>query len=224
MITVHYLEHSRAHRVLWLLEELGLAYELKRYERRPDMLAPRSLKEVHPLGKSPVIEDNGVIAAESGAITEYLVRKYDGEGVLKPSDEENFRRYTYWLHYAEGSAMPVLLLKLIFSVLPERTPFLVKPVAKAICKGATDKLIDPQVKDHVAFWETELQRHGYFAGSAFSAADIMMSFPVEAGIDRIEYDGQTEAISQWMEAIRSRPAYQRALERGGAYRFSGSNA
>ncbi|OXT00512.1 glutathione S-transferase [Notoacmeibacter marinus] len=224
MITVHYLEHSRAHRVLWLLEELGLAYELKRYERRPDMLAPRSLKEVHPLGKSPVIEDDGVIVAESGAITEYLVRKYDGEGVLKPSDEENFRRYTYWLHYAEGSAMPVLLLKLIFSVLPERTPFLVKPVAKAICKGATDKLIDPQVKDHVAFWETELQRDGYFAGSAFSAADIMMSFPVEAGIDRIEYDGETGAISQWMEAIRSRPAYQRALERGGAYRFSQSSA
>lgn len=224
MITVHYLEHSRAHRVLWLLEELGQPYELKIYERRSDMLAPKSLKEVHPLGKSPIIEDEGVIVAESGAISEYLVRKYDPEGVLKPSDEENFRRYTYWLHYAEGSAMPVLLLKLIFSLLPERVPFVVRPVAKAICKGTTDKLIDPQLKDHIAFWEDELQRDGYFAGPAFSAADIMMSFPVEAGIGRIEYGGQTEAISQWLETIRLRPAYRRALEKGGAYRFSQSSA
>ncbi|RLQ88295.1 glutathione S-transferase [Notoacmeibacter ruber] len=224
MITVHYLEDSRAHRALWLLEELEQPYGVKVYKRGSDMRAPQSLKDVHPLGKSPVIEDDGVIVAESGAITEYLVGKYGGDRKLMPEGAENLRRYTYWLHYAEGSAMPILLLKLIFSMLPEQTPFVVKPVAKAISKGAASKVIDPEVNTHIAFWEQSLEEEGYFAAPHFTAADIMMSFPVEAGLSRIDYKGKKSAISAWLETIRSRPAYKKALERGGSYRFTRSEA
>lgn len=221
MIIVHYLENSRAHRVLWLLEELGLDYDIRTYRRGPDMRAPESLRQIHPLGKSPVIEDEGRIFAESGAITEHLVRSYGG-GRLVPAGEAERDRYTYWLHYAEGSAMPVLLLKLVFDTIPRRMPFFLRPVARAISTGVNAKLIAPQVRDHVGFWESELARDGYFAGAAFSAADIMMSFPVEAGMGRLGYRGETRAISVWLATIRSRPAYRRALERGGAYAFAGT--
>ncbi|MCM2471883.1 glutathione S-transferase [Rhizobium sp. CG5] len=221
MITVHYLENSRAHRILWLLEELGLEYEVKTYKRAPDMRAPASLKTVHPLGKSPVIEDKGRVIAESGAIIEYLVDAYGGEALRPALRTDERRRYTYWLHYAEGSAMPLLLLKLLFSRLPQQMPLLLRPVAGLISKGVSAKLIDPQLADHVAFWESELARDGWFAGKAFSAADIAMSFPVEAGMTRIKV-GETAALRRYMAAIRARPAYQRALTRGGAYVYATS--
>lgn len=221
MITVHYLENSRAHRILWLLEELGLEYEVKTYKRAPDMRAPASLKTVHPLGKSPVIEDKGRVIAESGAIIEYLVDAYGGEALRPAIGTDERLRYTYWLHYAEGSAMPLLLLKLLFSRLPQQMPLLLRPVAGLISKGVSAKLIDPQLADHVAFWESELARDGWFAGKAFSAADIAMSFPVEAGMTRIKV-GETAALRRYMAAIRARPAYQRALTRGGAYVYATS--
>jgi glutathione S-transferase len=207
MITVHYLDNSRAHRILWLLEELGLEYAVKTYHRAPDMRAPESLKAVHPLGKSPVIEDGGRVVAESGAIIEYLVDTYGAGKNLKPAaGSDAALRYTYWLHYAEGSAMPLLLLKLIFLRLPGQLPFFLRPVASLIATGVQKKLVDPQLADHLAFWNAELA----------------MSFPVEAGLTRMEAMGDVSAVRRYMEAIRARPAYQRALAKGGQYDYARS--
>lgn len=224
MILVHYLERSRAHRVLWLLEELGLDYEVKTYRRTKEYRAPEALKSVHPLGKSPVIEDDGRIIAESGAITEYLVERYGGEALRPGAGTDERLRYTYWLHYSEGSAMPLLVMKLIFSRLPSQMPFFLRPVAKMIADGVNGRLIDPQLADHVSFWANELARDGFFAGPEFSAADIAMSFPVEAGLTRISAGAQELAqLRRWMESIRARPAYVRAIERGGnSYGYSDS--
>ncbi|MGG7519579.1 glutathione S-transferase family protein [Allorhizobium undicola] len=220
MITVHYLDNSRAHRILWLLEELGLDYEVKTYRRGPDMRAPESLKAVHPLGKSPVIEDGGNVYAESGAIIEYLIETY-GKGALKPAQgSPGHSRYLYWLHYAEGSAMPLLLLKLIFSRLPRQVPFLLRGTARLISKAVGAKLVDPQLADHMALWESELARDGFFAGRELTGADIAMSFPVEAALSRVEVSGPMPAMRHYLEAIRARPAYRRALERGGAYGYA----
>ena len=217
MIIVHYLENSRAHRILWLLEELGVPYDINVYRRGGDMRAPESLKAVHPLGKSPVIEDDGRVIAESGAIIEYLIETYGGDALRPPAGTDERLRYSYFLHYAEGSAMPLLVMKLIFSKLPSQVPLLLRPIASLIAKGVGAKFLDPQLQDHVAFWESELGRDGYFAGAAFSAADIAMSFPIEAAMSRI--DGAKE---QTAPAIRARPAYRRALERGGAYDYAAS--
>ena len=222
MRRVHYLEDSRAHRILWLLEELGLDYEIKTYKRGPDMRAPRELKNIHPLGKSPVLEEDSAVYAESGAITGYLVDRYDTSGAFKPEPgTENGERYRYWMHYAEGSAMPLLLQKLLFTMLPKRAPALIRPVARKISDTALDKMVDPQLADHLAFWESELARDGFFAGPEFTAADIMMSFPVEAAADRAMEPGPGPATAAYLQAIRARPAYQKAVEKG-AYRYSGS--
>ena len=219
MITVHYLDDSRAHRILWLLEELGLPYAIKLYRRGSDMRAPVALKAVHPLGKSPVIDDNGRIIAESGAIVEYLIDTYGGEALRPEAGTEERLRYTYWMHYAEGSAMPLLLLKLLFGRLPEQVPFFIRPVAALIAKGALAKFVDPQLHDHLGFWNSELKRGGWFAGGSFSAADIIMSFPVEAAASRVRFDGDMSAMRAYLDSIRARPAYQKALERG-EYRYS----
>ncbi|WP_165218557.1 glutathione S-transferase family protein [Affinirhizobium pseudoryzae] len=223
MIIVHYLNNSRAHRILWLLEELGLSYEVKIYQRGADMRAPASLKAVHPLGKSPVIEDQGRIIAESGAIIEYLVETYgEGKGLKPAAGTDEALRYRYWLHYAEGSAMPLLLLKLLFLRLPSQLPFFLRPVASLIATGVQAKLVDPQLADHLAFWNGELARGGWFAGSAFTGADIAMSFPVEAGMTRMKSMGDVRAVRRYLDAIRARPAYRRALEKGGQYDYATS--
>ena len=222
MILVHYLDNSRAHRILWLLEELELDYEVKTYRRGSDMRAPDSLRQVHPLGKSPVLEDGGKVYAESGAIIEYLLDTY-GNGRLRPvAGTDAYRRYLYWLHYAEGSAMPLLLLKLLFTRLPGQMPWLLRPVAAAMSKGVRAKLIDPQLRDHLVYWETELKREGFFAGGDLTGADIAMSFPVEAAMSRADAAGDTPAIRAFLEAIRKRPAYRKALEKGGAYVYARS--
>ncbi len=213
MITVHFLNLSRAQRLLWLLEELGLEYEVKHYKRNSAYLAPRELKEIHPLGKSPILEDDGKMIAESGAIFEYLIEKY-GQGRLAPpagSDEK--LRYTYWMHYTEGSAMPLLVMKLIFLKIPQRVPFLIRPIAKSICNGAMKTLIDPQLRDHIALWESELSKDGWFAGKEFTAADIMMSFPMENIGSRFPEARESAAIQTYLKAIAERPAYQAALEK-----------
>lgn len=221
LIIVHYLDNSRAHRILWLLEELGLPYEIKLYKRGPDMRAPASLKQVHPLGKSPVIEDNGRIIAESGAIIEYLIDTYgEGRGLRPAAGSDERLRYTYWLHYAEGSAMPLLVMKLIFSKLPGQMPLLLRPVARLISNGVSAKLLDPQLADNLSFWEAEVSRGGFFAGQTFSAADIAMSFPVETGMSRYAGAAKSPALRAWLQSIRARDAYKHALERGGHYAYS----
>jgi glutathione S-transferase len=217
-IIVHHLNNSRSQRVLWLLEELGLPYEVKHYQRDSEtMLAPPALFAVHPLGKSPVITDDGVTVAESGAIIEYLL-KHHGAGRLAPSDEIGQRRLSYWLHYAEGSAMPPLLLALVFSrVAKAPAPFFVRPIARAIASKVRNAFIDPQLKLHLDFMEAELGKNTWFAGAEFSAADIQMSFPVEAAAARGGLKQDRPHLTGFLQRIHARPAYQRALEKGGPY-------
>jgi glutathione S-transferase len=219
MITVHHLNNSRSQRVLWLLEELGVDYEIKHYQRdAKTMLAPPELRGIHPLGKSPVITDGDITVAESGAIVEYLVDRY-GDGKLKPAHRTAEQlRYTYWLHYAEGSAMPPLLMSLIFRRIPTQPmPFFVRPVAKGIAGKVLTNYIEPQLKQHLDYLESELEERDWFAGNEFSAADIQMSFPVEAFASRGGLGKGQARLSDWLERIHARPAYQRALERGGPY-------
>ena len=175
------------------------------------------LRAIHPLGKSPVITDGGKTIAESGAITEYLVGTY-GDGRLIPSPNTPERlRYTYWLHYAEGSAMPPLLLKLLFTLMPKRAPALLRPLVRKVSNQAMTALVNPQLKLHMAFWESELSKTEWFAGDAFTAADIQMSFPLEAAAARGGLEQGHPKAMAFLERIHARPAYQRALERGGPY-------
>jgi glutathione S-transferase len=221
MIIVHHLNNSRSQRILWLLEELGLEYEIKKYQRDPKtMLAPPELRAVHPLGKSPVIQDGDTIVAESGAIIEYLVGRY-GDGRLAPAPGTPERlRYTYFLHYAEGSAMPPLLLKLVFDrVESTPAPFFVRPIARAIAKKVKDSFVLPQIRQHLTFLEGELASRAWLAGDDFSAADIQASFPLEAAAMRGGLDAQYPKLCAFLERIHARPAYRRALERGGKYDF-----
>jgi glutathione S-transferase len=222
MIIVHHLNNSRSQRILWLLEELGLDYEIKKYQRDPkSMLTPPELRAVHPLGKSPVVEDGDTIVAESGAIIEYLVGRY-GDGRLAPAPGTPERlRWTYFLHYAEGSAMPPLLLKLVFDrVESTPAPFFVRPIARAIANKVKDGFVLPQIRQHLAFLEGELAERAWFAGDDFSAADIQLSFPLEAAAARGGLDGKYPKLSAFLERIHARPAYRRALERGGKYDFA----
>jgi len=218
MIVVHHLNNSRSQRVLWLLEELGLPYEIKRYQREASGLAPKSLEAVHPLGKSPVIVDEGRAIAESGAILEYLVERHaNGRFAPAPGTPERLR-YTYWMHYAEGSAMPPLLLKLIFDrVAKSRMPFFVKPIAKGIAAKVTGAVIAPNIKRHLDFMEASLKDDPWFAGKAFSAADIQMSFPIEAAQARAGLDTSRPRLMDFLARIHARPAYQRAIEQGGPF-------
>jgi len=217
MLTVHHLNNSRSQRVLWLLEELGVPYEIKRYERDPKtMLAPPELRAVHPLGKSPVITDDGLTIAESGAIIEYLVDKY-GQGRFAPAAGTPERlRYTYWLHYAEGSAMPPLLLKLIaLRIASAPMPFFAKPIARKIAGTLQSSFVDPQLKLHLGYIEDQLSKSTWFAGDEFSAADVQMSFPLEAATARGGM--RLPAVTAFLQRIHARAAYRRALERGGEY-------
>ena len=219
MITLHHLNNSRSQRVLWLLEEMNLPYEIVRYERDAEtMLAPPELRAIHPLGKSPIVVDGSVTLAESGAILEYLLNKYD-RGTLKPAQNTPEQlRFTYWLHYAEGSAMPPLLLSLVFSKLAKtRDPFFLRPVFKKIAARANQTFIGPQLKLHFDFMEKELSQRPWFAGSEFTAADIQMSFPLEAGKMRGALGPQHLQLNDFLRRIHARPAYQRALEKGGPY-------
>jgi glutathione S-transferase len=221
MIVVHHLNNSRSQRILWLLEELGLEYEIKRYQRDPKtMLAPPSLREVHPLGKSPVIADGGHTLAESGAIIEYLVDRY-GTGKLAPAPGTSERlRYTYWLHFAEGSAMPPLLMKLICDRVEKGPmPFFVRPIARGVARKVKAAFVEPNLVRHLDYMEAELGKTTWFAGNEFSAADIQMSFPVEASAARGGLNDSRPKLMDYLHRAHSRPAYRRALERGGEYQL-----
>ena len=216
MIVVHHLDHSRSQRVLWLLEELGLDYEIRRYARDPKtMLAPASLRAVHPLGKSPVIVDGDKTLAESGAILEYLVDAYGAGRFAPPRGAPDHLRYAYFMHYAEGSLMPPLSMKLVFLRLPRAAPFLVRPIAGAIASKALASYVDPQIERHLDFLEGELEHRPWFAGDEFSAADIQMSFPLEAAASRAGLDARRPRLWDFLQRIRARPAYARALAKGG---------
>ncbi|WP_315777318.1 MULTISPECIES: glutathione S-transferase [unclassified Bradyrhizobium] len=217
MLTVHHLNNSRSQRVLWLLEELGVPYEIIRYERQPDMRAPKELRAIHPLGKSPVITDNGNTVAESGAIVEYLIETYGNGRLIPPPKTPERLRYSYWLHYAEGSAMPLLLLKLLFNIMPKRAPALLRPIVRKVSNQALSTLVNPQLKQHMAFWESELQKSEWFAGDSFTAADIQMSFPLQAAASRGGLEQGHPRAMDFLARIESRPAYKIALEKGGPY-------
>ena len=220
MLIVHHLNNSRSQRVLWLLEELGLPYEIKTYQRdAKTQLAPAELKQVHPLGKSPVLVDGDATIAETGAIVEYLVEKAGG-ALRPPAGTPERLRWTYWLHYAEGSAMPPLLLRLVFSVMPERSPALLRPLVRGISAHALRDFIDPQVKTHFDYIESELTKFPWFAGGDFSAADVMMSFPLEAAAARADALAGRPKLKAWVERCHARPAYRRALEKGGPYAYA----
>nr|WP_315241337.1 glutathione S-transferase [uncultured Albidiferax sp.] len=223
MLTVHHLNNSRSQRVLWLLEELALPYQLEKYQRdAKTMLAPASLRKVHPLGKSPVVTDGALVLAESGAIIETLIELY-GQGPTHPAlapalGTPERLRYRYWLHYAEGSAMPPLLLKLVFDKIESTPmPFFVKPIAKAISAKVKSSFILPQITTHLDFMEAELGKSLWFAGEEFSGADIQMSFPLEAAAARGGLDASRPRLMAYLARIHARPAYQRALAKGGAF-------
>ena len=219
MIIVHHLNNSRSQRILWLLEELGLDYEVRRYERdKTTMRAPASLRAVHPLGKSPVITDGDTVVAESGAIVEYLVEHYDKGRLIPAAGSAERLRYSYWLHFAEGTAMTPLLMKLVFNrVETGPMPFFVRPIAKKIAGTVKTSYIDPEITQQLNYMEKEIARTGWFAGKSFSAADIQMSFPLEAAASRGGLDVRYPKLTDFLQRIHARPAYKRALERGGTY-------
>lgn len=222
-ITLHHLETSRSQRILWLLEELQLPYALKVYQRdQATRLAPPELKKIHPLGKSPVITDGGEVIAESGAIIEYLVETYglQASGDLAhlqpaPGTPEH-RQCRFWMHYAEGSLMNWLVMKLVFGSIPAQPmPFFVRPVARAICTGVQQRLIDPNLATALAFMETHLGQHAWFAGPDLTMADFQMGFAVEALASRASQTGSSPHLQAYLARMQARPAYQRALAKGG---------
>jgi glutathione S-transferase len=218
VITVHHLQNSRSQRILWLLEELELDYEIRRYERDVQTsLAPPALKAVHPLGKSPVITDDGQVIAETGAIVEYVIERY-GNGRLIPAAGTPERlRYTYWLHMAEGTAMPLLVMTLVFNRVETAAPWFIRPIAKAIAGQVRSSYIGPSLTAVLDLMEAQLVSSTWFAGEAPTADDVMMSFPVEAAAARADLPATHPRLQAFLERIHARPAYRTALERGGPY-------
>ncbi len=219
MIVVHHLNNSRSQRILWLLEELGLEYEIRKYQRDPrTMLAPPELKAVHPLGKSPVISDGDTVVAESGAIVEYLIGRYGDGRLVPPAGTPERLRYTHFLHYAEGSAMPPLLMKLVFDRIESGPlPFFARPIARAIARKVKDSFVLPQIALHLGYLEGELGKSAWFAGEEITGADIQLSFVLEGAAARGGLDERHPRLRAFLERIHARPAYARALERGGRY-------
>jgi glutathione S-transferase len=211
MITVHHLENSRSQRILWLLEELGVDYEIVRYARDPKtMLAPPALRAVHPLGKSPVITDGESTIAESGAIIEHVLEVHGNGKLLPAAGTPERSRYRYWLHYAEGSLMPFLVMKLVLGQVKEKAPLLVRPVAKMIAEGVGDAYVDPNIERNLDFMESALENTTWFAGDELTGADIQMSYPVEEALSR---GSARPRLQAFVDRVHARPAYKRALER-----------
>ena len=223
-LVVHHLETSRSHRVLWLLEELGVPYELVVHRRdRATRLAPESLRQVHPLGKAPVVVHGSEVVAESGAILEYLADTYatqatgDLAGLVPPPGTPAHRQCRFWMHYAEGSLMNWLLMKLVFATLPrQRMPFFARPIAKAMCRAVQHRLIDPNLRTAMAYIDQHLASHTWFAGDQLSLADFQMSFAVEAAASRHDDPiSQYPHLDAYLKRLHNRPAYQKALAKGG---------
>ena len=222
MLTVHHLNQSRSQRILWALEELNLPYKLVRYQRESTMLAPEALKKVHPLGKSPVLEDNGLVLAESGAILEYLQETYDPDGHFMPQEPADRQLYRFWLHYAEGSLMPLLLIKLVLSRFGKPpVPFGLRTLGGALGKGVQKAWLNGQITTHATFIESHLAERPWFAGEQLSMADVQMTFPLFALLTRGEA-GELPNIQAWRERVERRPAWQRAVQQGGPFELPGA--
>jgi glutathione S-transferase len=217
MITVHHLENSRSQRVLWLLEELGLDYQVVHHARdAATRRAPDALRTVHPLGKAPIMLADGEVLAESGAIIEWLLDRNPGSG-LRPADGVALERYRFWLHYAEGSIAPNLLLQIVFDAIEDGPlPFLIRPLARALARGVKRIVVAPQLALHLGYMDAAVAGGGWFAGERFSAADIAMSFPVQVAAARGLLD-EFDPLRDWQARIEARPAWQSALARGGAF-------
>lgn len=222
MIVLHHLEHSRSQRILWLLEELGVEYDIKRYERNKDTyLAPESLKKIHPLGKSPVITDGQQTIAESGLIVEYLIRRYGRERFMPAEDTEQYWNYLYWIHYAEGSLMPLMVMSLIFiRIETAPMPFFVKPIAKGIVNKVRSGFIRPNVDTHMQHIEQHLSQHHWFIGEQLTGADIQMIFPLEAALNRGVDAANYPNVQRFVDQVHALPSYQQALKQGGPYAYA----
>ncbi|ANF82841.1 glutathione S-transferase [Acinetobacter sp. NCu2D-2] len=207
MRVLHHLEQSRSFRILWALEELELDYELKFYKRLPSFAAPKSLKEIHPLGKAPILVDDDQVIAESAVILDYLQETYDTALEFQPLNTTSKQQYRYWMHYAEGSLMPLLVMHLVMDKVSAQVPFLIKPIAKKMTKGVQSQFVGPRLKDHIDYIEGYLAQHEYFSGR-FSFADIQMSFPLEAIQSRLGHD--YPAIQSYLDRLAHRPAFFRA--------------
>lgn len=220
MITVHHLDNSRSQRVLWLLEELGLDYAVVTYRRDPaSRRAPDGLRAIHPLGKAPVVETDGLVLAESGAIIAYLLDRHDDGRLRPPAGTAAARACTYWLHYAEGSIMPQLLLRVVFDGIESGPlPLLIRPLARALARGVKRVVVAPQLDLQLDHMEASVGQGGWFAGEAFSAADIQMSFPVQAAASLGLLEDRPQ-LAAWQARIEARPAWQRSIARGGPFRL-----
>ncbi len=221
MITVHHLNDSRSQRILWLLEELGVDYAVEKYQRDPvTWRAPAGLRALHPLGKLPVIIDGDLTLAESGAIIEYILERYGQGRLVPPAGTPERLRYLYWLHYAEGSAMTPLLIKLIFDRIETGpAPFLLRPVVRGLARSANRAFAQPEIERHLDFLEAELGRSTWFAGEALTGADILLSFPAQIAAAHAGLDARRPRLTGFLQRVAARPAWQRALERGGPYQF-----
>lgn len=223
MLIVHHLEHSRSQRILWLLEELQVDYEIQLYKRHPKTrLAPPELREVHPLGKSPVITDGDITVAETGAIVEYLLDTY-GAGRMRPAaGTPEFLQYRYWLHSAEGTVMALMVMKLVFDATTRKpVPFFIRPLTKAVAEQVGKAYINPGIRANLDLMEATLRDSEWFAGSELTGADIMLSFPVEAAFVRSVRPAEYPKLHAFVQRVHARPAYQVALERGGPYELMG---
>lgn len=212
MITLHHLEQSRSLRILWALEELGVEYQVKHYQRLKTMAAPPSLKAVHPLGKAPILTDDDLTIAESAVILDYLQSHYDADHRFKPKDAKDVVQYHYWMHYAEGSLMPYLVMTLVLDSVSKRVPFIVRPLSNKIVDGVKGEFLNPRLAEHVAYLEDYLSKHDYFAGD-FSFADVQMSFPLMAIQERTH--GDYPHIQKFVDRLKQRPAYIRAKAKSG---------
>ncbi|MED5369722.1 MAG: glutathione S-transferase [Myxococcota bacterium] len=214
-IVLHHLEYSRSTRILWLLEELGLDYTIQRYERDANFRADPALKQVHPLGKAPVLVVDGLALAESGAIMEY-VTAHLADGRLRPSDPVALHQFHYWLHFAEGTLMPTLLMSLVHTKALGAVPFFIKSVAKAVLGAIGKNFSDPEIRKNMGFLDQTLAQGGpWILGEELTAADMQLCYPAEAGLSRAPRGSSFPAVEDWLGRIRARPAYQRALEKGG---------
>lgn len=211
MLIVHHLEHSRSFRILWAMEELGLEYKIKFYKRLASRAAPPELRKIHPLGKAPILTTNEETLAESAMILEFLQDEFDVEQKFKPQEKTAYRQYQYWMHYAEGSLMPYLVMTLVINSVPNRVPFLIRPVATKIVDGIKKSFVNPRIQEHIQYLEDYLSQHEYFAGDAFSFADVQMGFPLIAMQERI--GGDHPNIDAFIERVKVRPAYLRAIMR-----------
>ncbi|MGP4714562.1 MULTISPECIES: glutathione S-transferase [unclassified Psychrobacter] len=222
MLHLHHLENSRSHRILWLLEELGADYKLTCYVRNKAYRAPDSLKQIHPIGHAPILEVDGRALIESGFIIEYLLKHYDPEHKFKPTDDQEtaWENYTFWLHFAEASVMPPLVMRLVFTKVVEQSPMLIKPVSKKIRDQVEKSMISSSLDKMLTMMEQHLEDNRYFAGSEFSAADIQMHLAVLGanagkGLDKRKYAN----LLNWLNRCEERDAFKRAEEKGGRLKF-----